>query len=71
MEGTYTKNGWQQTNKKKKLNYKPEGRRNIGRPQTRSGDDFWEEGTGPGAKPYSWWWRYNSTKTEHANLNTN
>ena len=28
------------------LNYKPEERRNIGRPQTRWGDDFWEEGTG-------------------------
>ena len=34
---------------KKKLNYKPEGRRNIGRPQTRLEDDFWEEGTGQGA----------------------
>ena len=31
------------------LNYKPEGRRNIGRPQTRWEDDFWEEGTGQGA----------------------
>ena len=30
-------------------NYKPEGRRNIGRPQTRIGDNFWEEGTGQGA----------------------
>ena len=28
------------------LNYKPEGRRNIGRPLTRWEDDFWEEGTG-------------------------
>jgi hypothetical protein len=28
----------------KKLNYKPEGRRNIGRPQTRWEDDFQEEG---------------------------
>jgi hypothetical protein len=27
------------------LNYKPEGKRNIG-PQTRWGDDFWEDGTG-------------------------
>ena len=26
------------------LNYKPEGRRNIGKPQTRWGDDFREEG---------------------------
>ena len=26
---------------KKILNYKPEGRRNIGRPQTRWEDDFW------------------------------
>ena len=34
---------------KKKLNYKPEGRRNIGRPQTRWEDDFREEGTGQGA----------------------
>ena len=33
----------------KNLNYKPEGRRNIGGPQTRGGDDFWEEGTGQGA----------------------
>ena len=31
---------------KKNLNYKPEGRRNIGRPQTRWEDDFREEGTG-------------------------
>ena len=30
------------------LNYKPEGRRNIGRPQTRWEDDFREEGTGQG-----------------------
>ena len=30
----------------KNFNYKPEGRRNIGRPQTKWGDDFWEEGTG-------------------------
>ena len=30
----------------KNINYKPEGRRNIGKPQTRWGDDFWEEGTG-------------------------
>ena len=28
------------------LNYKPEGRRNIGRPQMRWGDDFREEGNG-------------------------
>ena len=34
---------------KKTLNYKPEERRIIGRPQTRSGDDFREEGTGQGA----------------------
>ena len=33
----------------KKLNYKPERRRNIGRTQTRWGDDFREEGTGQGA----------------------
>ena len=33
----------------KKLNYKPEGRRNIGRPQTRWGDDFRENRTGQGA----------------------
>ena len=30
------------------LNYKPEGRRNIGRSQMRWGDDFWEETTGQG-----------------------
>ena len=30
----------------KNLNYKPEGRRNIGRTQTRWKDDFREEGTG-------------------------
>jgi hypothetical protein len=30
----------------KNLNYKPKGRRNIGRPQTRWEDDFREEGTG-------------------------
>ena len=34
---------------KKMLNYKPEGRSNIGRPQTRWEDDFLEEGTGQGA----------------------
>ena len=34
---------------KKKLNYKPEGRRNIGRPLTRWENDFREEGTGQGA----------------------
>jgi hypothetical protein len=33
----------------KKLNYKPEWRRNIGRPQTRRGDDLREERTGQGA----------------------
>ena len=33
----------------KKLNYKPEGRRNIGRPIMRWEDDFREEGTGQGA----------------------
>ena len=48
MEGTYTKIGWQQTTQKK-LNYKPEGRKIIGRPQTRWEDDFREEGTGQGA----------------------
>ena len=31
---------------KKELNYKPEGRINIGRPQTRQGNDFREEGKG-------------------------
>ena len=33
----------------KKLNYKAEGRINIGRPQTRWEDNFREEGTGKGA----------------------
>ena len=33
----------------KKCNYKPDGRRNIGRPLTRWEDDFQEEGTGQGA----------------------
>ena len=33
----------------KKINYKPEGRRNIGIPQTRWEDDFHEEGKGQGA----------------------
>jgi hypothetical protein len=31
------------------LNCKPEGRRNIERPQARWEDDFWEEGIGQGA----------------------
>ena len=31
------------------LNYKPEGRKNIGRPQTSWEGDFREEGTGQGA----------------------
>ena len=34
---------------KKILKYKPEGRRNIGRPHTRWGDDIREEGIGQGA----------------------
>ena len=34
---------------KKNFNYKPEWRRNIGRPQMRWEDDFREEGTGQGA----------------------
>ena len=34
---------------KKNLDHKPEGRRNIGRPQTRWEDDFRQEGTGQGA----------------------
>ena len=34
---------------KKKLNYKHEGRTNIGRPLTRWEDNFREEGTGQGA----------------------
>ena len=34
---------------KKKLNYKPEKRRNIGRPQMRWEDDFREKGTAQGA----------------------
>ena len=38
----------QQTTQKN-LNYKLEGRRNIGRPQTRWGDYLREEGTGQGA----------------------
>ena len=33
---------------KQKLNYKSDGRRSIGRPQTSWGDDFREEGTGQG-----------------------
>ena len=40
---------WMTREYPKKLNYKPEGRRNIGRPQTRWEDDFREEGTGQGA----------------------
>ena len=43
MEGIYAKNGQQTT---KKLNFKPEERRNIGKPQTRWLDDFQEEGNG-------------------------
>ena len=37
------------TDYQKKLNYKPQGRRNIGRPQTIWEDDFQEEGTDQGA----------------------
>ena len=48
MEGTYTKNGWQQT-MQKNLNYQFEGRINIGTPLRKWEDDFWEEGTGQGA----------------------
>jgi hypothetical protein len=36
---------------KKNLNYKPEGRRNIGRPQTRWEDDFREKRKAKGPKP--------------------
>ena len=42
MEGTYTKNGWQQTTQKH-FNYKLEGRINIWRPLTRWGDYFLED----------------------------
>ena len=34
---------------KTNINYKPEGRRNVGRPQKRWEDYFREEGTGQGA----------------------
>ena len=37
---------YMKTDYPKKLNYKPEGRRNIGRPLTRWEDDFRKEGTG-------------------------
>ena len=37
------------TDYQKNLNYKPEGRRNIGRPQTRWEDYFREVGIGQGA----------------------
>ena len=40
---------WMTTDYQKNLNYKPEGRRNIGRPQTRWEDNFREEGIGQGA----------------------
>ena len=40
---------WMTTGYPKKLNYKPEGIRNIGRPLTRWEDDFRVEGTGQGA----------------------
>ena len=40
---------WMTTDYPKKINYKPEERRNIGRPQTRWEDDFREEGTGQAA----------------------
>ena len=40
---------WKTTDCYKKNNYKPEGRRNIERPQTRWEDGFREEGTGQGA----------------------
>ena len=33
----------------KKINYKLEGRKNVGKPLTRWEDDFWEEGTDKGA----------------------
>ena len=38
---------WMTTDYSKKINYKPEGRRNIGRPQTRWEDDFREEKNRP------------------------
>jgi len=50
---TQYKINWRELSKNKVLNYKPEGRRNIGRPLTRWEDDFWEEGTDQGPKPYS------------------
>ena len=39
MEGAYANNEWQQSTQKN-LNYKPEGRTNIERPQTRCEDDL-------------------------------
>ena len=38
---------------KNKLNYKPEGSRNIGRPQTRQEDDFRRKELAKGPKYYS------------------
>ena len=46
---TQYKINWREHIPKKNFNYKPEGRRNIGRSQTRWEDDFREEGTGQGA----------------------
>ena len=45
MEGTYTKQMAHDRLPKKILNYKPEGRRNIGKSLTRWEDYFREEGT--------------------------
>ena len=60
MEGTYKKNGWQQTTQKN-LNYKPEGRRNIGRPQTSEKMISERKEQAKGPKPYSlWWWTTDS-----------
>ena len=47
MNDDYKK--WMTTDYPKKINYKPEGRRYIGIPQTRYQDDFRKEGTGQGA----------------------
>ena len=42
-------NEWMTIDYPKKIKFKLEGRRNIGRPQRRWEDDFREDGTGQGA----------------------
>jgi hypothetical protein len=53
LQGTYSLPRIDDNRLLKKLNYKPEGRRNIGRPLTRWEGDSGRKEQAKGPKPYS------------------